>query len=262
MDNLQFNFIENTTAKFTVVLFHGLFGSKENLTDLANFFAPKYSVVVFDLPNHGAADDLPCMNFSNINTYLMQHLINIGRTKNLILIGHSIGGRVAMQFAAAYQDAVVALASLEMAPKKYPINSHNEIFAILQKVNTNIANKTKLAIQQELLASGLDKNLAFFFLKSYNKLTHHFNFNIQNLLDNYPVIMYWQNIIFPKPTLFLRGEYSVYINPVTDLKMISQNFPQAQLKTVLHAGHYIHIENPAATKKYLSDFLCGIDSMV
>ena len=162
------------------------------------------------------------------------------------LIGHSMGGKVAMLFAVTYPEKANRLIVADIGPKPYAPH-HDDILAALNAVD--FSKKPSRAEVEEIMKpyipdfgtrQFLMKNL---YWKTPEQLAFRFNlevFNKSRELIGQPLP---ENAVFDRPVLFIRGEKSNYIKD-EDMALITQHFPEAVLETVSAAGHWLHAENP------------------
>jgi len=226
-------------------ILHGLFGMSDNWLTLGRKFSEHFEVHLLDLRNHGRSFHDDVMDYEvmvqDILKYLEDHNLN-----NINLLGHSMGGKVAMFFAVLHPEKVEKLIVADIAPKNYP-NRHQFIFDALDKVDFNLI-KTREDVGKILSQSITNQGIVQFLLKNvYHKTqtTLDWRFNKIDLQKNYellnePLPSFYT---FDKETLFLKGGNSDYILP-QDIHTISAHFPNVQIKTISNAGHWLHAENP------------------
>lgn len=239
-----------------VILIHGLFGSLENLNVIANSLAENFTVTNIDLRNHGRSPhseemDYPVM--ANDVLTLMAHL-NINKAH---LVGHSMGGKVAMQIAHLNPEIVNKLVVLDVAPVTYK-SRHNDIIAALKLVEQHAVNDRKQADQ---LMTPLISELGVrqFLLKSYAKNDQgqlQWRFNLEVLSEKYCNILtnIKANDSCLCDTLFIKGNDSDYILPEYRDAIMAQ-FKNAKAKIIHGAGHWLHAQKPQAVNKTINDFL-------
>jgi esterase len=173
------------------------------------------------------------------------------------LLGHSMGGKTAMNFATQHPDSVTHLAIADIGPKEYPPH-HQAILKALNHLQQSEPNSRKQAdallseyINEPGIRQFLLKNL---YWKAPEQLGLRINLNA--LTENADQIgaALAPNAIFSGPTLFLKGAKSAYILP-EDTPGITRHFPQARVVEIARAGHWLHAENP---KDFLAAFLAFI----
>ena len=239
-----------------VVLIHGLFGSLENLNVIAKALAENYTVTNIDLRNHGKSFHSETMNYEVMadDIYnLLKHL-NIS---NAHIIGHSMGGKAAMQLALKHKDVVNKLVVLDISPVANKPR-HSAIFAGLNEVAEASVADRKAADQ--LLAKHIDEmGVRQFLLKSFAKNDqgqYQWRFNLDVLYQQYENILSQldENDSCLCDTLFVKGNDSDYIL-AEHRPMIISLFPNAKAKVIHGAGHWLHAQKPLAVNKAISDFL-------
>jgi esterase len=239
-----------------VVLIHGLFGSLENLNVIAKALAENYTVTNVDLRNHGRSFHSETMNYEVMADDIYNLLKNLN-ISNAHIIGHSMGGKAAMQLALKYNDVVNKLVVLDISPVANKPR-HSAIFAGLNEVaESNVADR-KAADQ--LLAKHIDEmGVRQFLLKSFAKNDqgqYQWRFNLDVLNQQYENILSQldENDSCLCDTLFVKGNDSDYIL-AEHRPMIMNLFPNAKAKVIHGAGHWLHAQKPLAVNKAISDFL-------
>ncbi|RJE77447.1 acyl-CoA esterase [Pseudoalteromonas sp. MSK9-3] len=240
-----------------LILMHGLFGSLENLNVIAKTLSEHFTVYNVDLRNHGKSfhsDDMSYPHMAGDIKALLEHL-NIDKAH---VVGHSMGGKVAMQFASSFNHHVNKLVVLDIAPVTYPPR-HDEIIVGLNKVSahTNVLNRTQA---DEILSEHIEiPGVRQFLLKSLAKNAAgalSWRFNLPVIANAYSNIV--ANITSASPcqcdTLFIKGNNSDYIL-AEHREAIVKAFPKATAKVIHGVGHWLHAEKPAAVNKSILDFL-------
>ncbi len=250
------NFKKYGESGETLVVLHGLFGSLDNWQSLAKQFSSHFTVYIVDQRNHGKSPHYDEHSYSAMANDLKGFLDQEGIT-NTHLLGHSMGGKTAMQFAVQEPQYIKKMVVVDIAPKYYAPHHHKEIKA-LQSVDFS-QQKDRKAIQTKLEETLTDQGVVQFFLKALtwkNKTQLGWKFNLDVLIAKN------ENIgealegfaYFTNPTLFVRGEYSNYISE-DDIDVIEEIFPMAQYRTIDHAGHWLHAENPQQFYQEVLNFL-------
>lgn len=239
-----------------LLIFHGLFGQSDNFGTLAKEFAEHYTVHAVDLRNHGRSFHSDDMSFKamteDILNYLDHHNI-----ATCFLLGHSLGGRVVMEFSYKYPERLEKLIVADMAPKAYQPH-HQGILKALNSVDLDTVEKRSDA--DEVLKKYIPEfGVRQFLLKNLyiqDNGKYAYRFNLKTLTDDYTE-MVGKDLtdgLFEKPTLFIRGEKSNYILD-EDFELIKAHFPHAQIKTIANSGHWLHAENPKMFFSTVMQFL-------
>ena len=258
---MNLNFKEFGAGEPLVIL-HGLFGTLDNWQTIARQLADDFTVYIVDLPNHGRSPHTKGeFDYSEMSDAVAEFL-----TKNWIhetrLIGHSMGGKLAMQLALHQPDLIKKLAVIDIAPKQYQ-GGHGNIFKALFALDLTTLNDRKEA--EKFLTEHLPEEGAGtiqFLLKNLSRLADtegggfEWKMNLDVLYANYPRILdkLEGDTPFIKPTLFIRGGNSNYIKD-SDFDLISKLFPNSAIQTIEGAGHWVHAEKPKELLNVLKKFM-------
>lgn len=225
-------------------ILHGLFGSSDNWQTLAKKFSENYTVYLVDQRNHGRSPhsiefsyDLMISDFAELIDDLELDKIN--------LLGHSMGGKTAIGFAAEYPELIDKLIVVDISYKQYPMH-HEQILEGLKAIDLDII-KTRGAADKKLsehidnfaIRQFLLKNL---YWESKGQLGWRINIPVlSNEIEKIIEEIYFRNI--DSKTLFIRGELSNYILD-NDYNEIKQKFPNSSITTIKDVGHWVHAESP------------------
>ena len=238
-----------------IVLIHGLFGSYENLGVIARALAGQWQVVNLDMRNHGRSDWHDTMSYELMAEDVKDTLDHLD-LKQVILLGHSMGGKIAMEFALRYPQRVSKLILADISPVQNRPR-HLEILSALDSINLNNLQSRQQADQQ-LALSVAETGVRQFLLKSLYKEDDHFRwrFNVKALIANYPKLLEapLSKGPYTGPVLFIKGAESDYLLPEHQT-VIQQLFPQSKAKVIMGTGHWLHAEKPVAFAKIVTDFL-------
>lgn len=229
-----------------LLILHGFLGMSDNWKTLAGQMASEgFQLHILDLRNHGRSFH------SDEFTYeaMVKDVLEYCQTNNLdkvSILGHSMGGKVAMFFATTYPEKVKKLIVADIGPKYYRPH-HQDIMAGLNAVD--LTQKPDRSQVEEILKEYVsDFGTRQFLMKSLywiepGQLAFRFNLPVFNeQIDNIGKALP-ENAVFEKPTLFLRGGNSNYIKD-EDFETIKHHFPNSEIKTIPNAGHWLHAENP------------------
>lgn len=242
-----------------LIILHGLFGMLDNWQSLARQFAQHFQVYLIDQRNHGRSPHSPDMDYFLLADDLLAFMETHELTK-AHLIGHSMGGKVAMQFAVEQADYVDKLVVVDIAPKSYA-SGHGDIFASLYKLDIKNIHSRKQA-ENELSQQLEEPAVVQFLLKNLKRQkdgAYVWKFNLAAIHQNYPYII--ANSLSPYDsfdgaTLFVKGGRSPrYIDLAEDAPLIEHQFPNSQIITIQNTGHWVHAEQPAAFLEVVKKFL-------
>ncbi|HTB05873.1 MAG TPA: alpha/beta fold hydrolase [Bacteroidia bacterium] len=247
----------------SLFILHGLFGSADNWQTIGKHLAEYFTVYFIDLRNHGQSPHSDDWNYEVMAEDLIEVMQDEGLDK-INILGHSMGGKTAMQFAVRYPEKVEKLVVVDIGPKKYPTTNQFVVDAI-EQFNTHTVSSRKEA--EQVMSQFIEEpGVRQFLLKSLQwddnqKLSWKFNYevirkNISRVSDATPLPDKQIEI----PTLFVKGEKSDYIFPA-DIKLITAIFPNARLETILGAGHWVHADKPQEFFKIVAEFLIGEQSV-
>lgn len=239
-----------------VILVHGLFGSLSNLGLLAKDLARDHTVISVDVRNHGLSfhhQDHDYVAMAEDIAQLITHL-NIDR---FTVIGHSMGGKVAMQLSAQLTQQCSKAIVLDMAPVRYSERHHDNVFAGLKAVALQKPSSRQDALS--ILAQHVvQAEVCQFLSKSLFKAdddTLAWRFNVDALWRNYEHIIDWQPLPpSALPILFLKGANSDYIKPEYQ-SAIAKQFPAAKAHIIANTGHWLHAEKPQEVNRAIRRFL-------
>ncbi|MEM1215193.1 MAG: alpha/beta fold hydrolase [Bacteroidota bacterium] len=239
-----------------LVILHGLFGTLDNWQTLAKRWATDYTVVLVDQRNHGRSPHLPVHDYPRMAEDLKAFLDRNWMYK-VHLLGHSMGGKTAMQFALQHPEMVEKLVVVDITPKAYT-GGHEVILEALRTLPIDEVTDRKMAdafLAQNIAEVGIRQ----FLLKNLMREKtggYRWKMNLPVLLEYYPAIL--ANIdseeTFDEPTLFIRGARSHYVQD-SDWSGVLAYFPTAQLATVAAAGHWVHAEQPGKLFDLVAAFL-------
>jgi len=239
-----------------LVLLHGLFGSADNWFGVAPKLVEKFHVIALDLRNHGRSPHHAEMDYpllaADVAEFFTERKINSAH-----VIGHSMGGKVAMQFALDFPACVRKLVVVDMAPRAYA-RAHDRIFAALLALDLP-SFSTRPQIEDALAPEIPSLNLRRFLLKNLRRDPSGgfvWRMNLRGLAENYSRLgeVLAAGKRFSGPALFLRGGRSDYVN-AEDEAAIHRQFSAAQIQTIAAASHWVHADAPEEFVRLVMDFL-------
>ena len=238
-----------------LLLIHGLFGSGDNWRGIVKQLSSSYQVISVDLRNHGRSFQHAQQSYALMADDIVEVLdkLNIDNTH---MLGHSIGGKVAMQFAAQYSDRLNKLIVADIAPRQYA-DGHSQIFKTLMSVDLS-QYKQRTEVDSYLKNMIPDSGVRSFLLMNLVSVSGELSWriNLEYLFCNYPALL--QPVSFDtkvdNPTLFIRGADSDYIN-ADDRQLIRNQFTNVQIVAISKAGHWVHADQPAYFTEMVMRFL-------
>ena len=240
-----------------LIILHGFLGMGDNWRTQGKKLAQMgYRVHWVDQRNHGRSfwsDDFSYEDMADDLLRYMQHH-NLDKA---ILLGHSMGGKTAMTFAAERPDMCTKLVVTDIAPRYYPPHHQNVIEALQTLDLETITDRTEAEemithfIEESAMRKWLLKNL---YWERPEKLG--FRCNLKVLAESLEEIgePLLGTAFYEGDTLFIRGDRSEYVQEA-DIPMIKMHFPRAEVVTVPEAGHWVHAENPEGFMEALIPFL-------
>jgi esterase len=238
-----------------VTLLHGLFGAGRNLGVVQRHLAARFRVLAIDLRNHGDSPHADSMSYAEMAEDVAATLAQAGALPAAV-IGHSMGGKVAMRLALDRPDAVTRLAVMDIAPVANP--PHFGAMAQAMSALDLRPGLTRAEADAALAPAVAEASLRAFLLQNLRLGAHpEWRIGLREIAAALPVIEGWETppgARFDKPVLFVAGARSDYIQP-GHRPAIRALFPSARFVTVKDAGHWLHADNPAAVIAVLDSFL-------
>lgn len=227
-----------------LVILHGLFGFSDNWQTHAKRLSEYYRVILVDLRNHGHSPWSDEFSYELMAEDLKE-LFDALKLSKVILLGHSMGGKVAMHFAQAYSDFLEKLIVVDIGVKSY-LQHHDHILRGMHAIDLEtikVRSEAEAILKQHIDSDGVRqfilKNL---YWKEKGQLAWRMNLPVlearmDEILSEVP------NEEVMLPTLFIRGELSGYILD-EDIPELEERFADSQLVTIQGAGHWVHAETP------------------
>lgn len=240
-----------------VAILHGLFGSGRNWASIGRSLAAHHRVLLFDLRNHGASPWADDMSYEGMAADVQAALAARG-LGGAALIGHSLGGKVAMALALAAPEAVARLIVVDIAPVAYPPTLLSHLRAMQDLDLTRIerrseADRPLAAVPDPAERAFLLQNLVF------EEGRARWRVNLTALAAGMPLISGFPAFpgrTYGRPALFVAGGRSPYL-PAGHDPVIKSRFPAARIVRIAEAGHWVHAEAPAAFLALAAPFLAG-----
>jgi esterase len=243
-----------------LVMLHGLLGMSDNLMSVARVLGAKFRVILLDHRNHGRSDHHPDFGYDAMANDLLELLDSLN-IYQVSLIGHSMGGKVAIKFAYDNPGLVNKLVVVDISPTAYArTTEHQTIIDEMTAINLaqySNRNELELVVRQKF-GGTYKEHLVLKNIALTQSKTLAWKCNLAAIKENLAKIL--GEILpaarFHKPTLFVKGANSNYIQP-HDEDLIRQHFSNVLIKTISNAGHLVHADNPAGFIEVVEGFLEG-----
>jgi len=243
-----------------LIILHGLYGASDNWISIARKLEDRFSIFIPDLRNHGHSPHTTSHTYQDMVDDLLQ-FFNDHQISRAIVLGHSMGGKVAMMFAAEYPELVTGLIVADIAPKSYNLSDkpyktvleHELILGLMEELNLVavssrkeidhfLAEKLHSSTLRQFLIKNIQRNKEDYFEWKINvPVLRHALVSITSGVsaewfdDRKPILNY--------PVTFIRGLKSEYIAD-DDLPGIKAIYPDARIIGIPDAGHWLHAEQP------------------
>lgn len=240
-----------------LLILHGFLGMSDNWKTLGTEFATDgFEVHMLDMRNHGRSFHSDDFSYEFMAQDIYDYCI-ANNLSQIDLIGHSMGGKTAMFFAAKYPEMLHKLLIADIGPKFYPPH-HQTILAGLNAVDFS-QKPNRNQVEETIENFITDFGTRQFLLKSLywetpGRLAFRFNLAVFTKKINEIGAALPDDALFEKPTLFIRGGNSNYILN-SDIENIRLQFPLMKLETIPNAGHWLHAENPKLFYEFSISFL-------
>jgi len=248
---------EDDTLKSRTPLFilHGLLGSMDNWRTQAKLLSKNQTIITMDLRNHGDSPHIKGMSYRE----MYEDVIKVAQVENIErfhLLGHSMGGKVAMQLALAHPEIIESLIIVDIAPKPYPLWHQNMFQAVMSVPIDSITSRNE--IDEHLKGAIEDRAERSFMLKNIKRDENGYAWkpNLKEISRGYLKIAGFTTALsqYSKKTLFIKGENSPYIQD-SDSQLIQSLFPNSVITTIEDSGHLPHIQQKEAFFETVSSFL-------
>ncbi|GJM06265.1 MAG: acyl-CoA esterase [marine bacterium B5-7] len=240
-----------------IIILHGLFGSARNWQGIARSLADSHHVITPDLRNHGQSPHAQSMSYQEMTNDIIAIADQLN-LKDLIVMGHSMGGKVAMTAALTQPERFSSLIVVDIAPVNY---EHDFDLLIMAMKSLNL-NELKSRAQAEAVMSQTIDDTGVIQLLLQNLIRNGDKFqwriNLASIMENLSLIGEFPDTLRGKscriPTLFLGGSESVYLRNIYNAD-IFQYFPSAEITMIKGAGHWLHAEKPGEFLKEIKTFI-------
>lgn len=238
-----------------LIILHGLFGSSDNWHSLAKVFAEHFTVYLLDQRNHGQSPHSNEFDYSLL-TEDLEEFIRVHSISQPIILGHSMGGKAAMNFAVKYRTLLSNLIVVDIVPKHYPVH-HDAILDGLKSISLGTITSRQEA--DKLLSDQVpEPEVRQFLLKNLSRKTEGgFEWKINLAAIDRNIEQMGTGMIYSGkydgPALFVKGKKSNYYGE-GDEAFIRTIFPKAEFAS-LDTGHWVQAENPVEFSKLVLNYL-------
>lgn len=241
-----------------VIMIHGLLGMSDNFIPVAKKLAEQYKVILPDLRNHGNSPHSEDFDLNVLTEDIVElfHKLNFN---SAVIMGHSLGGRVAISAALKHPELFSRLIVEDMAPRKY--SGNKSINNLLQAMN-RLDLKSMKSINdideslKQLIPDVRNRQLVLKNIARMGEGVYDWKLNLKVITTKVESLMtpVFENVEFSKPTLFIKGGKSNLIRP-EDYEIIYKFFPAATIETIPNAGHWVHADEPLLFLEKVTAFL-------
>lgn len=251
-------FEKGATAPRDLVIIHGLFGSGRNWARVAKALSNERVVHTLDLRNHGKSPWADGMCYDMMAADI-QRFIEENCQGRADVLGHSLGGKVAMALALMAPDMVQRLIVVDIAPVAYKVRLMKLVKA-MQNINLAYVSGRN-EVEEKLAETVTDKTTRSFLMHNLERCesgTMRWMINLDAIENNMSNLSDWpfegQDVSYDGPSLFLTGALSQFVQPEHH-EAIKHFFPQSQRLELKDTGHWLHAEKPEETIQIIRDFL-------
>lgn len=254
---------------FPLIILHGLYGSSDNWVSIGKELGAYNTVILVDQRNHGQSPHSNKHNYRVLSNDLLELFDNL-RIEKANLLGHSMGGKAAMQFTIDHPEKVSSLIVVDIAPWSY-LNEDNSLKQLDTEHHQILQGLLSIPINTISTRAEADEKLSYFVksekvrqfllknLKREDNGSFIWRFNLPAIASNISTLLEGINpdnkeINSKIKTLFIKGEQSNYI-PYSRVQEIKKIFPESKLVTIGNAGHWVHAEKPTEFLIEVNQFL-------
>jgi esterase len=254
---MKLNFRKLGDTGQPMIILHGLFGMSDNWLTISKAFAIKHKVFILDLRNHGQSPRSEAFGYEEMADDLLEFISN-NNIEKPILLGHSMGGKVLMQFATKHSEIFDIMIVVDIAPKFYPVH-HTSILQGLHVID--LASLQSRTEANEILKRFEEsEGVRQFLIKNLYRNTETGQFDwrlnlavLTKELSNIGVEITANEVVTNK-TLFISGSESSYIL-AEDIPLIKAMFKNCSFETIAGAGHWVQADKPAEFVEIVNNFI-------
>lgn len=239
-----------------IIILHGIFGTSDNWVGIAKILSEDHQVFLLDIRNHGHSPWSDQFDYQVMSKDLWEFIQDHSLDKPL-LIGHSMGGKVVMQFDLNQPNIASKIVIVDIAPKFYPV--HHSL--ILEGLNSlDVAQlESRQAANEHMKRFEENEGVRQFLLKNLHRTAENgfeWKINLKVITKNIDVVglELWVNNPSETKAIFIKGANSPYIQP-EDHRLISEIFPNFELIEIPNAGHWVQADQPIAFTNIIKKIL-------
>lgn len=243
---------------FPVIILHGLFGLSDNWVTLGRRLGIHFEVIIPDLRNHGQSPHDPVFNYPAMAGDIKELMKDLGLSE-IMLLGHSLGGKIAMTVALLDPASVKKLVVVDIPVNlKPPDREHKQLIDAMLSVDFTMT-RSRSDVNKQLSEKIPSLKLRQFLLKNvYWRDQEHLDWRLNLSIINQNLQKIFKGVELPGeyagPVLFVKGGRSDYILE-EDIPVMQKKFPRSIVKTIAEASHWIHADAPEEFYKMVSSFL-------
>lgn len=243
-----------------LIILHGLLGVSDNWIRIGKKLSENFNVLIPDLRNHGRSEHNDSFDYDCMSDDIIE-LVHTNKLINPILIGHSMGGKLAMNLAVNHSELFPKIVVVDISPKEYEVGQiHESVLEFMQSIDFETI-KSRKEIEKLVIKKFKDRNICFWILKNlYKKSKTEFRWRA-NIDIIYKNILEIKKALAPNhiskiPALFIKGEKSDYIK-AKDHSLIQNHFPNSEIKSIKNASHWVHADAEDELFEMVLSFLNG-----
>ncbi len=259
--SLHFQHLRTDASQQPLVVLHGVFGSSDNWITVGRRLSERYEVFLLDLNNHGRSYHHDALSYA-VMADDVRRFVDQQNLENVALLGHSMGGKVAMQLALTQPEALSHLIVVDIAPRAYPVH-HDRILEGLRAIPLDTITQRNAAEAvlrdyvpeapvRQFLLKNLYRNDSGQFAWRFNLSVLHRD--VAQIGRAIPDDTVAEATPYKGPALFIKGAQSDYVRP-DDEADIARWFLNSRVEAVADAGHWVHAEQPEALLALVTDFV-------
>lgn len=257
---VELAFSEHGTKGPPLIVLHGLFGSARNWTRIAKELSASHRVYALDLRNHGASPSLSSMTYAEMAADVAEFVAAHGIDRPVVM-GHSMGGKVAMQLALERPELPAGLIVVDIAPVAY---GHDMLDYIAAMQMLDLSGETRRSeLEEELREEVADSGVTAFLMTNLERANGGFQWRV-NLtaisagMSNITGFSPPEGAVYGGPAAFVAGENSAYVRDAHKAR-IAELFPKSRIVTIKDAAHWVHADQPEAFVRTVEAFLGALD---